>query len=269
MPELAGPSVLAAILGATRRIVDVRKTIAPRAELERAVDARGGSAGRLERALQTGSALRVIAECKRRSPSRGILRPDYDPAVIAGAYEAAGAIAVSVLTEPTFFDGAPGHLAAVRRAVSVPVLRKDFIVDPYQLLEARAWGADAVLLIVTALSDRDLRALIAESRARGLDTLVEVHDRDELRRALDAGARIVGINNRNLRTLDVSTRIAEDLAPEIPDGVLAVAESGLRTRADVERLAAAGFDGFLVGERFMCASDPGAALKELVACPSA
>ena len=147
--------------------------------------------------------LRIIAECKRRSPSRGVLRPDYDPVAIAPGYAQAGAAAISVLTEPTFFDGSLEHLHAVRAAVGIPVLRKDFIVSEYQLLEARAAGADAVLLIVAALDPQSLTALHARASTLGLDVLVEVHDADELSLALDAGARIIGVNNRNLRTLEV------------------------------------------------------------------
>lgn len=270
MAETANdPNVLDAILGAARRIVEVRKEATPIATLEREAAARESVRGRLARALSESAAPRIIAECKRRSPSRGILRARYNPASIAAAYERAGAAAISVLTEPTFFDGAGEHLRSVRAAVRLPVLRKDFIVDPYQLLEARAWGADAALLIVAALTDRELRTLIAEAADLGLDALVEVHDRTELLRAIDAGAPIVGVNNRNLKSLDVSLRVAEDLAPDIPDEVSAVAESGLKTRADLDRLSAAGFDGFLIGERFMSVEDPGTALKELVSWRSA
>jgi len=269
MPDAAALNVLEAIVGATRRIVEVRRGTMALSPLERAAGARPATLGRFRAALRKTAGPRIVAECKRRSPSRGVLRAEYDPAAIASAYERNGAAAISVLTEPTFFDGAPAHLQAVRAAVSVPVLRKDFIVDSYQLLEARAWGADAVLLIVAALTDAELAALLAESRRLMLDALVEVHDRAELRRAIDAGATIVGVNNRNLKSLEVSTHTSEELVGEIPRGVLAVAESGLTTGADLTRLSAAGFHAFLVGERFMTAADPGAALKELLSCPSA
>ena len=153
--------------------------------------------------------MNVIAECKRRSPSRGVLRADYDPVAIARGYAEAGAAAISVLTEPTFFDGSLDHLRAVRAAVAVPVLRKDFIVSEYQILEAKAAGADAVLLIVAALDPVELRALAGCAAGLGLDALVEVHDAGELRAAIDAGARIVGVNNRNLRTLEVDVKASE------------------------------------------------------------
>jgi indole-3-glycerol phosphate synthase len=207
----------------------------------------------------------VIAECKRRSPARGVLRVKYDPVALARSYEAAGATALSILTEPTFFDGALDHLRQVRAAVQLPLLRKDFIVDEYQLLEARANGADAVLLIVAALSDADLRRLHQHARTLGLAVLVEVHDVAELERAVAGGAAIVGVNNRNLRTLEVSTKASEDIAHRVPRGVTAVSESGLRTAGDLMRLRALGYRAFLIGERFMTAPDPAAALKDLIA----
>jgi indole-3-glycerol phosphate synthase len=193
-----------------------------------------------------------------------VLREQYDPVAIARGYEAAGAAAVSVLTEPTFFDGALEHLAAVRAAVALPLLRKDFVVTEYQLHEARAAGADAVLLIVAALEPAALKTLAAHAAALGLDALVEVHDERELEVALEAGARIVGVNNRNLRTLEVDVEASERLIARIPREVIAVSESGLRTRADLDRLRAAGYRAFLIGERFMGADDPGAALAELL-----
>jgi indole-3-glycerol phosphate synthase len=208
--------------------------------------------------------VRVIAEAKRRSPSRGILRADYDPAAIALAYEASGAAAVSVLTEPAFFDGSLDHLRAVRAAVNLPILRKDFIVAPFQIEEAAVSGADAVLLIVAALDERELPALLAAARTAGLDALVEVHGRAELDRAIESGAAIVGVNSRNLRTLDVDVRVFDELAPHLPDGVVAVAESGLKSGADVARLRALRYDAFLIGERVMASPSPGAALAALL-----
>jgi indole-3-glycerol phosphate synthase len=202
----------------------------------------------------------VIAECKRRSPSKGLLRADYDPVGIARSYEQAGAAAISVLTEPTFFDGALSHLEAVRAAVEIPLLRKDFMVDRYQLLEARAAGADAILLIVAALDDERLMTLRREAESLGLDALVEVHDEAELDRAIAAGADVIGVNSRNLRTLEVDLEASDRLAARIPAHVVAVAESGLRSREDIDRLAARGYRAFLVGERLMTAADPGAAL---------
>jgi indole-3-glycerol phosphate synthase len=192
-----------------------------------------------------------------------VLRPDYDPVSIATGYERAGAAAISVLTEPTFFDGALEHLANVRAAVDRPLLRKDFIVSAYQLLEAAALGADAVLLIVGALDDEPLARLISQARTLGLAALVEVHDRQELVRALEAGAEIVGVNSRNLRTLTVDLSIFDALAHEIPPQITLVAESGIRTGEDVARLSALGYHAFLIGERLIAQPDPGGALREL------
>ena len=213
--------------------------------------------------------VRVIAECKRRSPSRGILRADYDPAAIARGYAEAGAAALSVLTESTCFDGALEHLELVRSAVTIPVLRKDFIGDPFQIVEAQAAGADAILLIVAGLDDRSLADLHRTAVDYGLAVLVEVHSREELARALEAGASIVGVNSRNLKTLDVDLRLHEALIDEIPDAAIAVAESGLRTAADLNRLRTAGYDAFLVGERLMTTANPGEALAMLLGEPAA
>jgi indole-3-glycerol phosphate synthase len=212
----------------------------------------------------------VIAECKRRSPSRGVLRADYDPVAIARHYTAAGAAAVSVLTEPTFFDGALEHLTAVRDAFkesqeAVPLLRKDFVVSEYQVLEAKAAGADAVLLIVAALDSVQLRSLAAEAAEWGMDSVVEVHNAEELSAALEAGARIVGVNNRNLRTLEVDVKASEALIALMPPDVVAISESGLRTPDDLARLRQLGYRAFLVGERLMTVADPGRALRELLA----
>ena len=207
--------------------------------------------------------IRVIAECKRRSPSRGVLRRDYHPSAIARSYRAAGAAAISVLTEPTFFDGMLEHLREVRESVDVPVLRKDFIVTEFQILEARAAGADAVLLIVAALSDVDLAALIRSTGDAGMAALVEVHDQAELDRALAAGASVVGVNSRNLRTLQVDISLFDRLANHLPAGTTAVAESGLRSADDLARLHARRYDAFLIGERLMTERDPGAALASL------
>jgi indole-3-glycerol phosphate synthase len=192
------------------------------------------------------------------------LRAKYDPVAIAQGYERAGAAAISVLTEPTFFDGALEHLQAVRSAVGIPVLRKDFVVSEYQLLEARAATADAVLLIVAALAPGELAALHTRALAIGLDVLVEVHSADELSVAIDAGAQIVGVNNRNLRTLEIDVTASEALAARMPRGIVAVSESGLKTAADLIRLRQLGYDAFLIGERFMTAKDPGAALQALL-----
>ena len=211
MTPTSSPDLLGTIVAATERIVEVRAREVSVSELEHrcATAERQPQGAAFERALRKSPAPRVIAECKRRSPSRGILRPDYDPAAHARAYAAAGAAAISVLTEPTFFDGALEHLERVRAAVSVPLLRKDFIVSRYQLLEAAAAGADAALLIVAALDDRALRQLLHDAAALGLACLVEVHDITEIARAVDAGARVVGVNSRNLRTLAVDMDVLD------------------------------------------------------------
>jgi indole-3-glycerol phosphate synthase len=258
------PDLLETIVAATRRIVQVRETARP-ARLLASERVRSPQGDAFARALSGGatSGPRIIAECKRRSPSKGILRKDYDPAAHARAYADAGAAAISVLTEPTFFDGSPDHLRDVRAAVELPVLRKDFIVTEYQLLEAVALGADAVLLIAAALEQSALVELLGKAEGLGLSALVEVHDLEELHRALDAGARIVGVNSRNLRTLTVDLTVLDRVAGELPPGVTAVAESGIRTRDDIARLSGAGYHAFLVGERLIAQADPGAALREL------
>ena len=258
------PDLLAAIVAATKRGVEVRAGQVSMAAVERRAAAVEPRTGVLSAALTRTDRLNVIAECKRRSPSRGVLRTDYDPAAIARGYDAAGAAAISVLTEPTFFDGSLEHLAAVRAATSLPILRKDFIVDRYQILEARAAGADAVLLIVAALPASMLADLHAAAVDAGLDVLVEVHELSEIAIGVDAGARIIGVNNRNLRTLAVDSQISERAADSIPQDVIAVAESGLKTGADLRRLRGLGYDAFLIGERFMTTADPGQALAELL-----
>ena len=202
--------------------------------MTRRAEARDARPGRFRAAVGRVDTLNVIAECKRRSPSRGVLRADYDPVAIAAGYAAAGAAAISVLTEPTFFDGSLEHLEAVRSVTDVPLLRKDFIVSEYQLLEARAAGADAVLLIVAALRFRELVALQAGGDARAWTCLIEVHDAEELARcAIDAGADIVGVNNRNLRTLAVDVHASDALIAHVPPGVVAVSESGLKSADDL------------------------------------
>ena len=259
----AAPDLLGTIVAATQRIVQVRRERDSAAALE----ARGAKASprgtAFEEALGMAGRVNVIAECKRRSPSKGVLAAAYDAPSIARLYERGGAAAISVLTEPTFFDGALEHLAAVRQAVALPLLRKDFIVDEYQLFEARANGADAILLIVAALEQADLVYLQRRAWALGLAALVEVHDEDELTRAIDSGARLIGVNNRNLRTLQVDIDGSYRLAGKIPKEVVGVSESGLSSRADLERLAAAGYRAFLIGERFMTDPDPAAAIQKL------
>jgi len=257
------PDLLAAIVAAARRIVEVRSELMSESALEKAAAVRQPDGPGFMRALREGASPRVIAECKWRSPSRGILRADYQPAVHAQAYANGGAAAISVLTEPAFFDGSLDHLAAVRAAVRIPVLRKDFIVSRYQILEAVVYGADAVLLIVGALTPSELRRLLADARDAGVAALVEVHDGEELRAAADAGADVIGVNSRNLRTLDVEPRLHDDLAPLMPRAAITVAESGLREPGDLRRLENAGYHAFLVGERLITQPDPGAALRAL------
>lgn len=254
--------LLGTIVAATRRAVELREAAVSRAELERQIR-RQPRGDLFTAALSSSVEPRVIAECKRRSPSRGVLRQDYDPAAHARAYAEAGAAAISVLTEPTFFDGSLAHLAQVREAVACSIIRKDFIVLPYQIAEAVVAGADAILLIVGALTDEELRDLSQQARAAGLAALVEVHDAEELTRAVDAGAGIIGVNSRNLRTLTVDLNVLEALAPAIPDDVVAVAESGIRSLEDIRRLTTHGYDAFLVGERLIVQPDPGAALVAL------
>ena len=209
--------------------------------------------------------IRIIAEVKRTSPSLGALSPTADAVAVASSYEAAGAAAISVLTEPERFGGSFADLAAVSRTVSVPTLCKDFIVDPRQVLIARAHGASLVLLIVAALSDTELVSLRESIEALGMQALVEVHDREEARRALASGARIVGVNSRNLHTLAIDLTVAEDLRSELPDAVLPIAESGVHGPAEIARLQRAGYRRFLVGSSLMTASDPEALLAAMIA----
>ena len=255
--------LLQAVVAAARRSAEEREKAAGWSAIDRAISGREPAGDRFRRSLEAPG-IRVIAECKRRSPSRGVLRAKYHPVAIAASYERAGAAAISILTEPTFFDGSLDHLRDVAGSVSLPLLRKDFVVTEYQIAEAAAAGASAVLLIVAALDPIDLKRLMAAADRFGLAALVEVHDADELAAALDAGADIVGVNSRNLRTLEVHQHLLDMLAPAIPDTAIAVAESGLKTAADLGRLSAAGYDAFLIGERFMLEPEPGAALAGLL-----
>lgn len=259
-----GPDLLRTIVAATQQITDTRRAQEPVSALERRALARTPRGDRFEAALGMDGRVNVIAECKRRSPSRGVLAAQYDPVAIARKYEAGGAAAISVLTEPTFFDGALAHLSAVRDAVGLPLLRKDFVVDDYQLLEARAAGADAVLLIVAALEQAELVRLQSRAWELGLAALVEVHDDEELARAIGSGARLIGVNNRNLRTLTVDVSASDRLAARMPANVVGVSESGLQSRGDLERLAAVGYRAFLIGERFMTDPDPARAISDLI-----
>ncbi|NLB95345.1 MAG: indole-3-glycerol phosphate synthase TrpC [Armatimonadetes bacterium] len=206
----------------------------------------------------------LIAEVKRASPSKGVIRADFDPAAIATAYTEGGAAAISVLTDRRYFQGELRYLSLVRDATPLPVLRKEFIIDDYQLYEARAAGADAVLLIIAALPDGELRRLLDLAGELGLHTLVEVHDRAELERACATGARVIGINNRDLRTFQTTLATTEELAPLVPADRVVVSESGIFTRADVERVAAAGARAILVGEALMRAPRITPRVRELV-----
>ena len=261
------PSVLDAIVAAAWKRVDVAREGRSLEDLERAIADRPpvgvDGAGFMASLQQPG--IRVIAECKRRSPSKGVLRPQYDPVAIAGRYADAGAAAVSVLTEPTFFDGSLDHLMAVRAALpGTPLLRKDFTVDEYQIAEAVLAGASAVLLIVAALDQSTLARLLTYASSVGLDVLTEVHDEHEAHRAMDAGAGIVGVNNRNLKTLAVSIETSHRVAPIVAGARVRVAESGLQTGADLAALHAVGYGAFLIGERFMTDADPGVGLGKVI-----
>ncbi len=268
MTATAPADLLATIVSATRRIVEVREARQPLDALAK-TRTRSPRGQAFEAALRAADGIalpegaRVIAECKRRSPSKGVLRPQYDPAAHARAYAAAGAAAISVLTEPAFFDGDPQHLRDVRAAVEVPLLRKDFIVSEYQLMEAVVLGADATLLIVAALEPRELVRLIEQAEALGLAALVEAHSVEEMQQAVDAGARTIGVNSRNLRTLEIDIGVLDAVAERLPAHVTAVAESGIRTSSDLVRLGGAGYHAFLVGERLITEPDPGEALRKL------
>jgi indole-3-glycerol phosphate synthase len=255
-------TILDRIVEARRADIQHRKPMLPMAALRMAV--RKAAPPRDFAAVLARPGLNVIAELKRASPSRGVLRQSYEPAAIAKAYEAAGAAAISVLTEEQFFQGSLAHLREVRKAVALPVLRKDFIVDPWQVWEARAAEADSFLLIAAVLDDAILGELITLGRELGMEPLVEVHAREELERSVAAGARIVGANNRDLRTFDVRLETSLELVEQIPEECIAVSESGLRTAGDLARLRAAGFDALLIGEHLMSAPDPGQALRELL-----
>ena len=260
------PTVLARILESTREELKLRKRDLPPAELEYQAFASGGVAGtgplRFRAALE-GPGIAVIAEFKRRSPSAGTLREAADLHVLVEAYARGGARALSVLTENKHFDGTLEDLRAARTACELPILRKDFILDDYQLYEAKVARADAVLLIVAALSSDELRALHERARSLGLDVLVEVHDRDELQTALQIGAQLIGINNRDLRDFSVDVERTAKLMGEIPAGVIVVSESGITGSEQLSKLEDAGVDAVLVGEALMRSADPEAALRTL------
>ena len=257
-------AILERIVAATRGRLAEAKRDADLRELERRAELHVPRGFR--RALQSKSreGVAVIAELKKASPSKGMIREEFRPAELARELEKSGATALSVLTDEEFFQGSLGNLREASGAVRIPCLRKDFIVDEFQLLEARANSADAVLLIVAALSVQELGALAAGARQRGLDVLCEVHDENELQRALDAGCDLIGVNTRDLRTFQVDLQTAFRLAGKIPADVVRVAESGIHSAEDVVRLRAAAYDAFLVGETLMRAERPGDALRELM-----
>ncbi len=260
------PNFLSTILAAKRLRLAEAVALRPSAELRREAEAaRHGAVHHTLSARLRREGINVIAEIKRASPSKGVLRPDLDPAEVARGYERGGAAALSVLTEEDFFQGSLEDLRAVRAAVSLPLLRKDFVIDEWQIYESAWAGADAVLLIAAALDDIALRSFreLAEDEL-GLDALVEVHTAEELARAEASGAKLIGVNNRNLRTFEVSLETSVVLAARAAGGALLVSESGLRDRQDIVRLREHGFSGFLIGETFMRAAEPGAALRELI-----
>jgi indole-3-glycerol phosphate synthase len=260
--ETKSGTVLDRIIEARRAAIAHRKKAVPETALRYGV--KHAKPVRDFAAALTRNFLNVIAELKKASPSRGLIRADFHPVLLAKDLEEAGAAALSVLTEEEFFQGDLKYMRDARAAVGLPVLRKDFIVDPWQVWEARATDADSFLLIVAGLKDEMLLQLLTLGRELGMEPLVEVHTREELVRALTAGARILGVNNRDLRTLEVRVETSEQLIESIPDECVAVCESGLSTHADLARLRAAGFDAFLIGEHLMAQPDPSVALRNLL-----
>lgn len=259
------PDILKRILARKLQEVDERNRNVSLQELEQRVgdaDTPRGFVRSLENNINMGRAA-VIAEIKKASPSRGVLREDFRPAEIASSYEQGGAACLSVLTDIDFFKGADAYLQQARAACSLPVIRKDFIIDPYQVYEARVLGSDCILLIVAALSDAMLGELSQLAMQLGMDVLVEVHDHGELRRALEVPGRLIGINNRDLRSFETRLDVTLEMLGEVPDDRIVVTESGIHTPADVALMRSHGVNAFLVGEAFMKADDPGAKLAEL------
>lgn len=255
-------TVLDRIVEGRRLAVEHRKRVLPEAALRLGVEK--GTAVRDFPAALCRDALNVIAELKKASPSRGLIREDFEPVGLARAVESAGAAALSVLTEEQFFQGSLKNLRDARKSVQIPVLRKDFIFDPWQVWEARANDADSFLLIVSILNDALLRELLALGRQLGMEPLVEAHTREELTRAVDCGAKIIGVNNRNLKTLEVRVSASHELVAMIPDECIAVCESGLHNYQELRDLRAAGFDAFLIGEHLMQSASPATALRALL-----
>ncbi len=262
---VAAPTILRKILDRKVEEVAARSAKTPLAELEARIadiaPCRGFVAAMQARIAQGGPA--VIAEIKKASPSKGVIREDFQPEQIAQSYAEGGAVCLSVLTDEDFFQGADRYLQTARAACELPVIRKDFTIDPYQVLEARALGADAILLIVAALGDEQFGELAHCATDVGLDVLVEVHNRDELTRALALDTTLIGINNRNLHTFETSLQTTLDLLPQVPSDRVVVTESGIHTRDDVALMRDAKVNGFLVGEAFMRSAEPGEKLREL------
>lgn len=258
------PATLDSIVAATRQRLFQRRHGVDLRALGRAAERHvpRGFRQQLQRVSENGIA--VIAELKKASPSKGLIRADFQPALLARELEQGGAAALSVLTDEQFFQGSLEYLREASSATSIPCLRKDFIVDEFQIVEARAYSADAVLLIVAALSENELVTLAQSAKSHGLDVLCEAHDERELQRAIDAGCKLIGINSRDLRTFKVTLDTAVELAQKIPAGCLCVAESGIYSGADIARLKAAGYDAFLIGESLMKAERPGKALEKLM-----
>ena len=257
------PTILDKIVATKREEIDAAKARLPEESLRRQLPYVPPPRDFLAPLARKGP-IRLIAEVKKASPSKGVIREDFDPVAIAQAYQQHGASSISVLTDKTYFQGSLAYIREIRARVDLPLLRKDFIVDPYQVAEARAAGADAVLLIAECLDDQALKTLHDAILDLGMTPLVELYDPDNLKRVLDVGARLVGVNNRDLRTFDVDLDHTLRLRPKIPGSCVLVAESGIRTRADVERLQSAGVDAMLVGESLMAQPDVGAAVDDLL-----
>ena len=260
---MSGTFILDVILDHKRRELVRSMAVRPPEELRTLVERAGPCRGFVD-ALTRGPGVKVIAEIKRASPSKGVLREDFDPVGIARAYHRGGAAALSVLTDAEFFGGSLDYLRLIREAVPLPLLRKDFVFTEYQLWESRAFGADAVLLIASCLETERLASLLTVVRSLGMDALVEVHTRCELLEAIDAGAQVVGINNRDLQTFETDMGVSERLVRDIPPDRVAVCESGVALH-NVARMRKAGFEVFLVGESLMREADPGVALERLIA----